>query len=146
MVPGELPGAKMPPLMIVVAPTVPAPASMAPEFTVTAELAIEPFTIRVPALTVVAPEYVSVPDSVRVPVPALVTPPVPESVNASVTVLPLVSKVAPLLPKAASLDEMSVVVPVAHCRPPPLTVINPEPKLLAELKLIRPALTVVPPE
>jgi len=28
---------------------------MAPAFTVTAELAIEPFTISVPALTVVAP-------------------------------------------------------------------------------------------
>jgi hypothetical protein len=49
------PGAKMPPLQIVVAPTVPAPVSMAPELTVTAELAIEPFTTSVPALTVVGP-------------------------------------------------------------------------------------------
>ena len=46
MVPGELPGANMPPLVIVVAPTVPVPASKAPAFTVTAELAIEPFTTR----------------------------------------------------------------------------------------------------
>jgi hypothetical protein len=32
------------------------PESIAPEFTVTAELAIEPFTVRVPVLTVVVPE------------------------------------------------------------------------------------------
>ncbi len=69
----------------------------------------------------------------------------PESAEASVTSLPLVSKVAPLLPKAASLDEMSVVVPEAHCRPPPLRVIVPEPKLFDALKLIRPPVTVVPP-
>ena len=57
MLPGVLvgPGANMPPLKIVVAPTVPVPASSAPAFTVTAELAIEPFTISAPALTVVAP-------------------------------------------------------------------------------------------
>ena len=55
MVPGELPGAKVPPLLIVVAPTVPVPPSVAPLLTVTAELAIEPFTDSVPALTVVAP-------------------------------------------------------------------------------------------
>jgi hypothetical protein len=46
----------MPPLMIVRPPTVPVPLSVAPEFTVTAELAIEPFTVSVPALTAVAPE------------------------------------------------------------------------------------------
>jgi len=46
----------VPPLKIMVAPTVPVPANVAPEFTVTAELAIEPFTISVPALTDVAPE------------------------------------------------------------------------------------------
>ncbi len=56
IVPGELPGAKVPPLKIVVAPTVPMPASVAPLFTVTAELAIAPFTMSVPALTAVAPE------------------------------------------------------------------------------------------
>jgi hypothetical protein len=55
MVPGELPGAKVPPLWIVVAPTVPVPASVAPALTVTAELAIEPLTMRVPAVTAVAP-------------------------------------------------------------------------------------------
>jgi hypothetical protein len=46
----------MPPLLMVVEPTVPPPASSAPEFTVTAELAIEPVTSSVPALTAVAPE------------------------------------------------------------------------------------------
>ena len=70
----------------------------------------------------------------------------PESVDASVTLLPLVSKVAPPLPKAASFEEMSVVVPDAHCRPPPSRVIVPEPKLLAELKLISPPVTLVSPE
>ena len=57
MVPGVPvgPGANVPPLVIVVAPTVPVPASMRAAFTVTAELAIEPFTISVPALTVVGP-------------------------------------------------------------------------------------------
>ena len=51
---------------------------MAPLFTVTGELAIEPFTISVPALTAVAPEYVLMPDSVSVPVPIFVRPPVPD--------------------------------------------------------------------
>ena len=50
-----VPGANVPPLKIVVAPTVPVPVSMAPAATVTAELAIEPFTVSVPALTVVGP-------------------------------------------------------------------------------------------
>jgi hypothetical protein len=39
--------------LIWVAPTVPLPASRAPAFTVTAELAIAPLTINAPALTVV---------------------------------------------------------------------------------------------
>lgn len=55
MVPGELPGAKVPPLLIVVAPTVPMPASVPPLLTVTAESAIEPFTTKAPALILVAP-------------------------------------------------------------------------------------------
>ncbi len=48
------------------------------------------------------------------------------------TLLPLVSKVPPPAPSGASLEEMSVVLPAAHCRPPPLSVIMPEPKLLAD--------------
>ena len=57
MVPGvpSGPGAKMLPLLIVVAPTVPVPVSSAPLATVTAELAIEPLTTSVPAVIVVAP-------------------------------------------------------------------------------------------
>ena len=62
------------------------------------------------------------------------------------TLLPLVSKVAPAAPSGASFEEMSAVLPAAHCRPPPFKVIAPVPKLPAELKLIRPPLTVVPPE
>ena len=49
------PGAKVPPLKIVVAPTVPVPVSRPPLLTVMAELAIEPVTSSVPALTVVGP-------------------------------------------------------------------------------------------
>ena len=49
------PGANMPPLAMLVVPTVPVPASSAPGFTVTAELAIEPLTISAPALIVVGP-------------------------------------------------------------------------------------------
>jgi hypothetical protein len=54
IVPIELPGESVPPLMIVL-PSVPVPPSLPPAFTVTVELAIEPFTIRVPPSIVVAP-------------------------------------------------------------------------------------------
>jgi hypothetical protein len=84
-------------------------------------------------------------ESVSVPVPALVRPPLPEREEARATLLPLVSKVPPPAPSAASLEEMSVVVPVAHCRPPPFSVMLPLPKLVALLKLIRPPVTVVAP-
>ena len=40
---------------------------------------------------------------------------------------------------------MSVVVPLAHCRPPPFSVIDPVPKLAADVKLTRPPVTAVPP-
>ena len=80
------------------------------------------------------------------PLPCLVRPPLPLSADAKVTVLPLVSKVPPLAPRGASLAEMSVVLPAAHCRPPPFKVIAPLPKLLAVEKLIKPPDTVVPPE
>ena len=50
------PGAKMPPLITVVAPTVPVPESMPPLLTVVrTELAIEPLTASVPALIAVPP-------------------------------------------------------------------------------------------
>ncbi len=69
----------------------------------------------------------------------------PVIAEARVMLLPLVSKAPPAAPSGASLAEMSAVLPVAHCRPPPLSVIRPEPKLVAALKLIRPPLTTVPP-
>jgi hypothetical protein len=62
-----------------------------------------------------------------------------------VTLLPLVSKAAPPAPKAASCDEMSALLPVAHCKPPPSIVMRPVPKLLAKLKLMKPPVMVVPP-
>ena len=86
------------------------------------------------------------PDRVRVPRPALVSPPVPVIAVPSVTLLPLVSNVPPLAPSGASRAETSVVTPVAHCTPPPFSVIVPVPKLLSATKLIRPPLIVVPPE
>ena len=79
------------------------------------------------------------------PGPALVSAPVPVIAEASVTLLPLVSKVPPPAPSAVRRGEMSVLVPAAHCRPPPLSVIAPEPKLPADAKLTRPPVMVVPP-
>ena len=64
---------------------------------------------------------------------------------AKVTVLPLVSKVPPPAPSGASFEEMSAVLPAAHCRPPPFSRMLPAPKLLAEVKFTRPPVTVVPP-
>ena len=61
------------------------------------------------------------------PLPALVRPPLPVSAVAKLTLLPLVSKVAPPEPMAASCAEISLVFPAAHCRPPPFTVIVPVP-------------------
>jgi hypothetical protein len=86
------------------------------------------------------------PLSVSVPLPCLVRPPLPDTAVAKVTVLALVSKTPPPAPSGASRAEMSEVLPVAHCRPPPFTVIEPVPKLLAAAKFIKPPDTVVPPE
>ena len=49
------PGAKVPPLAIVVAPRVPVLVSVVPLPTVSTELAIEPVTTSAPPLTVVGP-------------------------------------------------------------------------------------------
>ena len=78
------------------------------------------------------------------PEPCLVKLP-PVIAEARVTVLPLVSNVPPLAPSGASCEEMSAVLPAAHCSPPPFRVIAPAPKLPAAEKLIRPPLIVVPP-
>ena len=83
-VPFALPGLTVEPLCIVSAPTVPAPASVAPLATVTAELPIEPLTSSVPALTVVAPLWVLAPVKVNVPAPSFVNVPVPLSTPAYV--------------------------------------------------------------
>ena len=56
-------------------------SSVAPEATVNALLCAKAFAApacSVPALTAVAPEYVLMPDSVSVPVPIFVRPPVPD--------------------------------------------------------------------
>ena len=54
--PFALPGLTVEPLAIVSAPTVPAPASVPPLDTETAELPMEPLTSSVPAETTVLPE------------------------------------------------------------------------------------------
>ncbi len=55
-VPKPLPGRKMPPLAIVVSPTMPEPVSAPPLLTVVLEEeAIEPITLRKPPSTVVFP-------------------------------------------------------------------------------------------
>jgi hypothetical protein len=123
MVPGELPGANMPPLMIVVAPTVPVPASSAPAFTVTAELAIEPFTTSVPALTVVGPLYVLAAVRLVVPVPFYWNAPLPEMTFSKVNELErLMAKILLLttLPASAPL-----ALPLPSCSVPALMVVGP---------------------
>ena len=67
-VPIELPGANVPPLMVVL-PTVPLPPSVPPAFTVMAELAIEPFTDSVPALIAQDSAAALVPVKVQVLLP-----------------------------------------------------------------------------
>jgi hypothetical protein len=54
-VPGELPGAMVPPERIVVLPNVPLPARLAPLATLTLVLAKEPLTTRRPASMEVSP-------------------------------------------------------------------------------------------
>lgn len=76
-------------------------------------------------------------------VPVTVSAP-PLSALAKVTVLPLVSNVAPPEPIAANRAEMSVVLPAAHCSPPPFRLMVPLPRLPAT-KLTRPPVTVVAP-
>jgi hypothetical protein len=76
----------------------------------------------------------------------LLSAPAPLIAWASVTVLPFVSSVPPPGPNPVMREEMSAVLPVAHCRPPPFKMMPPVPKLPAEVKLIRPPEIVVPPE
>jgi hypothetical protein len=63
------PGAKLPPLLIWVAPTVPLPASVPPAFTVMVALAMVPFTAKVPALIVQGSAAAFVPVKVQVLLP-----------------------------------------------------------------------------
>ena len=69
-VPIELPGATIPPVLIVVAPRVPLPASVPPLFTVKAAFDMFPFTLRVPPLTAKLETVVLVPVSVHWLVPS----------------------------------------------------------------------------
>ena len=59
-------------------PTGPSPINFAPDSTVTFEFNSEPLTSSVPALTVVSPLIVLLPDSVNVPAPFFASVPVPE--------------------------------------------------------------------
>ena len=80
LVPGapEAPGAKTPPELILTTPTVPVPIrSPPPETLVKLELAIEPVTLSVPAITLVPPIYILAADSVSDPGPFRVSPQLP---------------------------------------------------------------------
>ena len=68
IVPGLLPGAIVPPLLIVTSPSVPLPPSVPPLFTVVVLEARLPVTRSLPALIAVAPVKVLLPVSVVVPV------------------------------------------------------------------------------
>ena len=69
IVPGELPGAIVPPLLIVTSPSIPLPPSVPPLFTVVVLEARLPLTRSLPALIAVAPVKVLFPVRVVVPVP-----------------------------------------------------------------------------
>ena len=74
MVPMELPGESVPPLLIQVVGSVPVPPTVAPLFTSRPlDDAIDPSTMRLPLLTAVAPVYVAFPAMVSVPVPYLIS-------------------------------------------------------------------------
>ena len=66
-----MPGMKIPPLLMVVAPTVPVPPSVPPAFTAMVELAIVPLTLSVPPLMVQGIAVALVPVSVQVEAPIL---------------------------------------------------------------------------
>ena len=127
------PGLSVPPLEMVEVPLVAlelAPSSVAPVATVSAAVPVaEPvlFVIRrLPALTVVAPEYVLAAERVRVPVPDFVRVPVPE-ITPPTVVLPAPLKVRPKPP--FTLD------PVRLSELPAVT----EPTVPAAVQVIAPA-------
>ena len=104
-----------------------------------------PPIMSTPPLTVVGPLTVSAPVSVSVPEPAFVRLPSPEIALASVTSLPLVSKIA-VWPLARAMNwlETSCVLPLAHCRVPPANVMPPVPSEPWANESV-PPLSVVPP-
>ena len=117
------PGANVPPALIVVAPTVPLPVSSAPLLTVTAELAIEPFTTSAPALTDVGPPYVLAAVSTVAPVPFCWNAPVPEITLPKVKVSERLTAKVPLLTTVPRIDPL--VPPFPSCKVPALIVVGP---------------------
>jgi hypothetical protein len=114
-VPIELPGASVPPLMVVEG-NMPLPPMLPPAFTVSPlDDAIEPFTESVPALTVVGPVYVLMPASPSVPVPAFTSPPLPSIEPAKLVefAVPTVSELAPswIVDPATPLRSLIVWLP-----------------------------------
>ena len=103
----------------------PSRSSVAPLATVNALPAENAFAApacSVPALTAVAPEYVLSPDSLSVPAPILVSPPLPEIVPARIAKLPLVSTVPPaefsVTSRLEKKPERYSSVPPLKLRPP----------------------------
>jgi hypothetical protein len=117
-------------------PTVPVPASVAPDATVTAPVANDesPSMRSVPACTAVGPRYVLTPERPSVPVPIFVSPPPPPSVMADAnvtdwpllsitappgrTVTPVAARRVPLLKVNAAAAPLPLEIRVASTRPP----------------------------
>ncbi|MCY1345419.1 hypothetical protein D9M69_314790 [compost metagenome] len=134
------PGASVPPLCTVTAPpSVPIPARVAPLPTVVAP-AVLPLTTRVPAETWVVPLWVSVPVSVRVSLPRLVSVAPPEITPDSV-VAASVWMVAP--PNTFTLLSMVVAPPMVSV--PPASTRSPPPRLASDATFRVPPSSVVVP-
>ncbi|OQC55628.1 MAG: hypothetical protein BWX54_01864 [Verrucomicrobia bacterium ADurb.Bin018] len=121
-VPAVLPGL-MVPASDEIGPTVPAPASVAPLFTVIAELPSAPLTSSVPALTVVPPLMVLLPVSVNVPAPCLVSVPVPLITPVFVTLSERYHTNAALFVMAPVTTPAVPLLPI--CNVPPLITVPP---------------------
>ncbi len=107
-----------------------AKVKVAPLSTVTALLLpieLLPESAKVPALAVISPVWLLLPDRLKVPAPVLIKAPVPETTPDKVAAA-VFSILPPLLPTLRALS--MVVIPVTfNIAPEPLSVTAPKPKL-----------------
>src|SRR5262245_28921382 len=115
MVPIEFPGDRVPPLMVV-APTLPLPASVPPAFTVTGPVTV-PLTLSRPPFTVALPEISPV-------------------LNVAPALLIRLPLTVPALRNIALLVTFDVIFPVE--------LFSSEPALIVALPVIRPLFWAVP--